>query len=347
MEGIKEQELLEQKINEIMLQKLQGKNYSIEQKLKLYQEISDSLQSRTTFERLIQDDTITEIIVNGPDSVFVKKNGQLLKIDDVFDNQMKFEDTIQRFISHTREVNEANPFFETRLQDGSVVEIVLPPISKNGPCMTIRKTGTGHFEISGKSVDILEELVRTRRNVFICGAADTGKTALLNRMLKMIPQNERVITIEKTAELQTECLNNLVSLEGFGFEAIDEQRMLRAALSMLPERIVIGEVCGREAFDMLYAMNAGRATFLAAISANSIEDMLVQLECMIAQEKHFMQAEVLQKQIASALDIIIRVAKIHDGSQRIVEIAEVLPYKKGEIRWNPLYILEEDKEYVK
>lgn len=346
---MQEQQLMEEKIEEIIFEKLRGQNCSLEEKVRMAQKIYDSMCKEDPLALLMQDDTITEIIINGLESVYVKRDGQLVKLEGVFKSQAQLEDTIQSLISDTRAVNEVNPILETRLPDGSVAKIILPPISKNGPCMTIHKVSAKVLTISEEIRAKLEELIRAKRNIFVCGRVDSGKTALVNRLLKLISQDERVITIENRNKLEVTGLRNLVRLEGREFDwmggnAIDNRKLLETALSMSPERIVLEEVSGNEMFDVLYAMNAGKAVFLAALPAKSISDMLEQMEYMILQDKKFLSSDLVQRMIASAVDVVIRVEKLCDGSEQIMEITEVEQYRNGKVESTPLYVFKkEDK----
>ena len=310
----------------------------------------------------MSDDSITEVMINGADNIFIEKNGKLQKLNDKFESQKKLEDIIQRIVAKAgREVNQANPIVDTRLLDGSRVNIVLPPIALCGPTVTIRKFSKTPMtveklieyksitrEIAGK----LELLVRAKYNIFICGGTGSGKTTFLNALSNYIPRDERVITIEDSAELQITGVDNLVSLEtrnknSSGAGEITIRDLIKSALRMRPERIVVGEVRGGEALDMLQAMNTGHDGSLSTGHANSTKDMLSRLETMVLQGAAGLPLEAIRQQIASAIDIIIHLSRLRDKSRKTMEICEVSGYKDGEIILNPLYKFEEtDKSTI-
>ena len=256
-----------------------------------------------------------------------------------------------------REVNQANPIVDTRLPNGSRVNVVLPPISLHGATMTIRKFSRTpmtveqllkYKSITPEVAGVLELLVKAKYNIFICGGTGSGKTTFLNAVSNYIPHDERVITIEDSAELQITGIDNLVSLEtrnanASGSGAVTIRDLIKSSLRMRPERIVVGEVRGGEALDMLQAMNTGHDGSLSTGHANSTRDMLSRLETMVLQGADGLPLEAIRQQIASALDIIIHLSRLRDKSRRTMEITEVCGYENGEIRLNPLYVFEEDE----
>lgn len=269
-------EELEDKIEEIVIQRLGDQYCSIDQRVSIVQQIYSSIRGFGLLDSIMNDDTITEVMINGPENVFIEQNGRLFKLDKQFENQRRLEDIIQRIVGLAgREVNQANPICDTRLPDGSRVNVVLPPIALCGPTLTIRKFsktpmtiekliqyGSLTMEIAEK----LEVLVKAKYNIFISGGTGSGKTTFLNALSNYIPKDERVITIEDSAELQIVGVDNLVSLETrnantSGAGQITIRDLIKSSLRMRPERIVVGEVRGGEALDMLQAMNTGHLGF--------------------------------------------------------------------------------------
>ncbi len=265
-------EELEGKVEEVVQQKTSGAYVSIEQRLSIVRQVYSSIRGFGLLDTIISDDTITEVMINGHENVFIEKNGKVVKLDKQFESQRRLEDIIQRVVGLAgREVNQANPIVDTRLPDGSRVNVVLPPIALCGPTMTIRKFSKTpmtierliHYgSLTREIADKLELLVKAKYNIFICGGTGSGKTTFLNALSNYIPRDERVITIEDSAELQITKVDNLVSMEtrnanSAGTGAITIRDLIKSSLRMRPERIVVGEVRGGEALDMLQAMNTG------------------------------------------------------------------------------------------
>lgn len=353
-----EDEELEEKIEDIVAQKLQGVYCSIDQKVSIVQQVYSSIRGFGLLDSIISDDTITEVMINGPDNVFIEQSGKLFKLDKQFESQRRLEDIIQRIVGLAgREVNQANPICDTRLPDGSRVNVVLPPIALCGPTVTIRKFSKtpmtiekliSYGSITQEIADKLELLVKAKYNIFVCGGTGSGKTTFLNALSNYIPHDERVITIEDSAELQITKVDNLVSLEtrnanASGAGQITIRDLIKSSLRMRPERIVVGEVRGGEALDMLQAMNTGHDGSLSTGHANSTQDMLSRLETMVLQGAAGLPLEAIRQQIASAVDIIIHLSRLRDKTRKTMEITEVLGYENGEIILNPLYIFEEDE----
>ena len=338
-------EELEEKIEEIVAERIGARYCSIEQRLSIIQQVYSSIRGFGLLDAIMNDDTITEVMINGPDNVFIEQNGRLFKLDKRFESQRRLEDIIQRIVGLAgREVNQANPICDTRLPDGSRVNVVLPPIALCGPTVTIRKFSKtpmtiekliAYGSITQEIADKLELLVRAKYNIFISGGTGSGKTTFLNALSNYIPKDERVITIEDSAELQITGVSNLVSLEtrnanASGAGQITIRDLIKSSLRMRPERIVVGEVRGGEALDMLQAMNTGHDGSLSTGHANSTEDMLSRLE-------------TIRQQIASAVDIIVHLSRLRDKSRKTMEITEVVGYENGKIILNPLYVFEEDE----
>ncbi len=323
-------------------------------------------------ETIISDETITEVMVNGPDNIFIEQSGRVKRLEQrVCDDTECSEEERQergrvqlRKIIHRivdicgREVNEASPIVDARLKDGSRVNIVLHPIAMGGDTVTIRKFSKkpmsierliAYGSITEEIAMKLKMLVGAKYNIFISGGTGSGKTTFLNALSNYIPFDERVITIEDSAELQITGVDNLVSLEtkqanAEGKGAITIKDLIKSSLRMRPERIVVGEVRGEEALDMLQAMNTGHDGSLSTGHANSAKDMLTRLETMVLQGASGLPLDAVRRQIGSALDIIVHLSRMRDHSRKVVEISEVLGYEKGEILMNPIYVFEEDEK---
>jgi pilus assembly protein CpaF len=351
-------EELEERIESITEQHLQGIYCPIEKRVSIVQQVYSSIRGLGLLDTIMTDDSITEVMINGPDNIFIEQNGRLFKLDKTFESQRKLEDVIQRIVGMAgREVNQANPIVDTRLPDGSRVNVVLPPIALCGPTMTVRKFSKipmtiekliEYGSITREIAEKLELLVRAKYNIFVCGGTGSGKTTFLNALSNYIPKDERVITIEDSAELQITSIDNLVSLEtrnanSSGAGQITIRDLIKSSLRMRPERIIVGEVRGGEALDMLQAMNTGHDGSLSTGHANSTSDMLSRLETMVLQGAAGLPLEAIKQQIASAVDIIIHLSRLRDKSRRTMEITEVLEYENGEIVLNPLYVFEEDE----
>ena len=345
-------------IETIVDEQTRGTYYPIQIKVQLVQQVYSSIRGFGLLDSIIADDTITEVMINGPENIFIEKSGQLYKLDAAFESQRRLEDIIQRIVGLAgREVNQANPICDTRLPDGSRVNVVLPPIALCGPTLTIRKFSKNpmtieklieYGSITQDIADKLEMLVKAKYNIFISGGTGSGKTTFLNALSNYIPKDERVITIEDSAELQIVGVDNLVSLEtrnanASGAGAISIRDLIKSSLRMRPERIVVGEVRGGEALDMLQAMNTGHDGSLSTGHANSTEDMLSRLETMVLQGSSGLPLQAIRQQIGSAIDIIVHLSRLRDKSRKTMEITEVVGYKDGEIVLNPLYVFEEDE----
>lgn len=351
-------EELEENIEALVSERLGVQYCSIEQRVSIVQQIYSSIRGFGLLDTILTDDTITEVMVNGPDHIFIEQKGHLFRLDKHFESERRLEDIIQRIVGLAgREVNQANPICDTRLSDGSRVNVVLPPIALCGPTLTIRKfsktpmTIEKLIEYESLTQDIadkLELLVKAKYNIFISGGTGSGKTTFLNALSNYIPKDERVITIEDSAELQIAGIDNLVSLETrnanvAGAGEITIRDLIKSSLRMRPERIIVGEVRGGEALDMLQAMNTGHDGSLSTGHANSTEDMLSRLETMVLQGAAGLPLDAIRQQIASAVDIIIHLSRLRDKSRKTVEITEVLGLEDGRIKLNPLYVFEEDE----
>lgn len=354
---ISDEELAE-RIDQIVTDRLKDIYCPIETKVSISQQVYSSIRGFGLLDSIISDDSITEVMINGPEKIFIEKKGRLTRLDKKFESQRKLEDVIQRIVGlAVREVNQANPICDTRLPDGSRVNVVLPPIALCGPTITIRKFSKEpmtinklieYGSITQEIADKLELLVKAKYNIFISGGTGSGKTTFLNALSNFIPKDERIITIEDSAELQITGIDNLVSLEtrnanASGAGQVTIRDLIKSSLRMRPERIIVGECRGGEALDMLQAMNTGHDGSLSTGHANSTEDMLSRLETMVLQGADGLPLEAIKQQIASAVDIIIHLSRLRDKSRKTMAITEVVGIKNGEIELNPLYEFKEDE----
>lgn len=352
-------EQLENEIEIAVEQKLDGNYCTISQKANLVQQIYSSIRGLGILDSILKDNSITEIMINGPNNIFVERDGKVHRIQQKFESEKKLEDVIQRIVGTAgREVNQSSPIVDTRLENGSRVNVVLPPISLVGPVVTIRKFSKEpmtieqliqYGSITEEIAQVLKILVEAKYNIFIAGGTGSGKTTFLNALSNYIPADERIITIEDSAELQIVNIDNLVSLEtrnanNSGAGQITIKDLIKSSLRMRPERIIVGEVRGEEALDMLQAMNTGHDGSLSTGHANSTRDMLNRLETMVLQGASGMPLPAIRAQIASALDIVIYLSRLRDHTRKTMEITEILGVKNGEIQLNPLYVFEEDEK---
>ncbi len=353
-----EDDELYETIDCILIRYSQGEYLSMQEKHRLRKDIFNSIRRLDILQELIEDPSITEIMVNGPEHIFIEQNGRIRPSDRQFESLQKLEDVVQQMVSHSnRIINEASPVVDARLADGSRINIVLPPVALEGPTITIRKFPNQPItmerlieleSISLEAAKFLKQLVIAGYNVFISGGTGSGKTTFLNVLSNYIPSTERIITIEDSAELQIRNIPNLVRLEvrnsnSEGSNEITIRDLIKASLRMRPDRIIVGEVRDAAAIDMLQALNTGHSGSLSTGHANSPADMLSRLETLV-----LMGAEIpllaVRKQIASALDIIVHLGRLRDRSRRLLEITEVTGCQDGEIRLNPIYEFVETGE---
>lgn len=342
---------LYQVIDRCIYEASREKIISIRQKEELRSRLYNSIKKLDILQELLDDDEITEIMVNGTECIFYEKQGRIKKWDRQFESEEKLADIAQRIAAMSnRMVNEASPIVDTRLNDGSRVNIVLPPVAIDGPVITIRKFYDTPLtierlielgSITPEASCFLEKLVKSRYNIFISGGTGSGKTTFLNVLSDYIPSDERVITIEDSAELQLHNISNMVRLEARmanaeGGNAVSIRDLIKSSLRMRPDRIVVGEVRGAEALDMLQAMNTGHDGSLSTGHSNSPKDMLTRLETMVLMGMS-MPVDAIRTQIASAIDIIVHLARQRDKSRKVVQIAEVGNYQNGEIELRPLF----------
>ena len=311
---------------------------------------------------ILADEDITEVMINGPDNIFVERKGRLTRVDKHFKDEQELRRVIDLIVGKAhREVSEANPIVDTRLEDGSRVNVVLSPIALSGSTVTIRKFSKQpmtmeklleYGSITPEVAQFLQKLVKARYNIFIAGGTGSGKTTFLNALSSYIPHDERIITIEDSAELQITQIPNIVRLETRNATAssgeskkIDIQSLIRSSLRMRPDRIIVGEVRGAEALDMLQAMNTGHDGSLSTGHANSAEDMLSRLETMVLQGEAALPLKAIRQQISSAVDIMIHLPRLRDHSRKTMMVSEILPHldENGDIRLNPLFEFREDE----
>lgn len=344
-------EEVKEAIDEVLLGEEAVVLYSLEERLRLKKELFDSLRRLDVLQIFVEDKTVTEIMINGKDRIFVEQEGRITELDVGFESEERLQDVIQQIVAGcNRVVNEASPIVDARLLDGSRVNIVMSPVALNGPIVTIRrfpdKPVTMEYLVQNESITreaaaFLERLVKAKYNIFISGGTGSGKTTFLNVLSGFIPEDERIITIEDSAELQLQGLRNLVRLETRnsnveGCREIGIRELIRTSLRMRPSRIIVGEVRGPEAVDMLQCLNTGHEGSMSTGHANSSRDMLSRLENMVLMGMEIPLAAIKQ-QIASGIDILVHLGRLRDKSRRVLEIAEVAGFEKGEIHLNPLY----------
>lgn len=326
--------------------------------------VFESIRGLGVLGQIIGDSDVTEVMINGYKDIFIEKSGKLFKMNNQFENRRELEIIITKFVSKAgRAVNESEPIVDTRLEDGSRVNVVMPPVALNGPIVTIRRFPKeamtvdkliAYGSITPEVADVLQILVSSKYNIFVSGGTGSGKTTFLNALSNFIPRDERIITIEDSAELQIKNIDNIVRLETKnagpdGKGAITIRDLIKSALRMRPERIIVGEVRGPEALDMLQAMNTGHDGSLSTGHANSTYDMLSRLETMVLTGADGLPLRAVRQQIASAVDIIIHLSRLRDKSRKTMEIVEILDYnqKEDKIITNTLYEFCETKESSK
>ena len=329
---------------------------TLEMRSEISRELFYSVRRLDVLQDLIDDRQVTEIMVNGPDCIFVERAGKLTRVKSRFSSPEKLDDVIQQIVGKVnRVVNESSPIVDARLPDGSRVNVVLPPISLDGAVVTIRKFPEpitmekliGYGSITPEAAAFLKKLVQSGYNIFISGGTGSGKTTFLNALSAFIPDDERVITIEDSAELQLKHIRNLVRLETRaanpeGDGAVTISDLIRASLRMNPDRIVVGEVRGAEALDMLQAMNTGHDGSLSTGHGNNPRDMLARLETMTLCAAN-LPLPAIRGQIAGALDIMVHLGRLRDRSRRVLSITEVGGIENGEIQLHELYSFREDR----
>nr|WP_294492851.1 CpaF family protein [uncultured Mediterraneibacter sp.] len=329
----------------------------LEEKIRISRELFNSFRRLDILQDLLEDDSITEIMVNGTDAVFYEKEGRLYRSERRFLSEERLNDVIQQIAGEAnRYVNESSPIADARLENGSRVNVVLKPVAVNGPIMTIRKFPAEAItmddlvrrgSLSGEAAEFIRKLVISKYNIFVSGGTGAGKTTFLNAMSDYIPKEERIITIEDNAELQIQGVENLVRLEARGANlegegAVTIRDLIRSALRMRPDRIIVGEVRGEETVDMISsAMLNGHSGSMSTGHANNPSDMLHRLETMMMMGID-LPLQAIQRQIASALDIIIHLGRLRDKSRKVLKIEEVTGYEDGKITTETLYEFREE-----
>lgn len=327
-------------------------------KTALGRELFNAFRKLDLLEEFLEDDEITEVMINGTQNIFYEKKGRIFQSDKRFLSKEKLEDVIQQIVAGAnRLVNEASPIVDARLADGSRVNVVLAPIALNGPIVTIRKFPTESItmkqliawnSISEEVAEFLALLVESGYNIFISGGTGSGKTTFLNALSQYIPKDERIITIEDNAELRILDVPNLVSLEARnanveGTGEVTIRQLIKSALRMRPDRIIVGEVRSAEAIDMLQALNTGHDGSLSTGHANSPKDMLSRLETMVLMGME-LPLTAIRRQIASGIDVIVHLGRLRDKSRKLLEVSEVMDYREGEIHLQTVYRYEETGE---
>ncbi|MBR5000465.1 MAG: CpaF family protein, partial [Firmicutes bacterium] len=357
------QEVDDEELIQIIYRVLQGegerKYLSLGEKSLLGKELFNTFRKLDLLQEFLEDDDITEIMINGTDYIFLEKCGRIYQSDRRFASKEKLEDVIQQIVAlSNRLVNESSPIVDARLSDGSRVNVVLDVVALNGPILTIRKFPKESISmeqliswesISEEAAAFLAMLVQAGYNIFISGGTGSGKTTFLNALSQFIPKDERIITIEDNAELRIQGVANLVRLEARnanveGTGEISIRELIKAALRMRPDRIIVGEVRSAEAIDMLQAFNTGHDGSLSTGHANSTRDMLSRLETMVLMGGIELPLPAIQRQIASGIDVIVHLGRLRDKSRKVLEITEVLGYRNGEILLRTLFQFEERGE---
>lgn len=341
-------EMIDAKIHATALEK----GLWLEERKEMRKEIFRAMRQLDILQELIEDPGITEIMINGKDHIFIERGGRLYRWENGFDSEEKLSTIIQQIVAGcNRVVNEASPIVDARLENGSRVNVVLKPIALNGPIVTIRRfpekpmdmeTLIKYGALREVHSEFLKKLVQAGYNIMISGGTGSGKTTFLNALSDFIPKDERVITIEDSAELQITGIENLVRLETRnanveGCTPVTIRDLIRTALRMRPDRIIVGEVRGAEAVDLLQAMNTGHDGSLSTGHSNSAQDLLSRLETMVLMGMD-LPIPAIRQQIASAVDIIVHLGRLRDKSRKVLEIAEVCGYKEQCVRLQPLFV---------
>ncbi|MCI8357360.1 MAG: CpaF family protein [Lachnospiraceae bacterium] len=351
-------EEMQELIDGLLIREGKRRPLTLEEKVWLRKELFHAVRKLDVLQELIDNTDITEIMINGPEHIFIEQKGSLSRLEQKFESREKLEDIIQQIVaSCNRVVNEASPIVDARLENGARVNVVLSPAALNGPIVTIRRFPDKPImmedlisfgSLPREVCEWLQKLVGAKYNIFISGGTGSGKTTFLNALSDYIPKEERIITIEDNAELQILNIPNLVRLETRnanveGCAAISIRDLIRTSLRMRPDRIIVGEVRGEEAFDMLQCMNTGHDGSMSTGHANSSKDMLSRLENMVLMGMD-LPLKAMKQQIASGLDIIIHLGRLRDRSRKVLEIVEVLGFEKEEIQLKTLYRFEEEGE---
>ncbi|HKM22998.1 MAG TPA: CpaF family protein [Lachnospiraceae bacterium] len=354
---VSDEEVLEA-IDECIIEYSKTVFLSLPQKSRLRRELFNTLRRLDILQDLVDDPEITEIMVNGTEPVFIEKQGRLIPLKLHFETRERLEDIIQQIVAKTnRVVNMSSPIVDARLDNGARVNAVLQPVAINGPILTIRRFPDKPLQmedmfrlqtISKEAADFLKILVKAGYNIMISGGTGSGKTTFLNVLSGFIPEDERIITIEDSAELQLQGIDNLVRLEVRnanmeGCKEITIRDLIKTALRMRPDRLIIGEVRGAEAVDLLQSFNTGHDGSISTAHANSAVDLFSRMEMMMLMGLE-MPLSAIRRQLAAGIDIVIHLGRLRDKSRRVLEIAEVIGMENDEIKIQSLYLLEEEGE---
>ncbi len=351
-----------QEIESVVLNAESCRGLALEQRRNRIQMIFNRIRRYDVLQPLLEDDTVTEIMINGPKSIFIERGGRLLPAEVEFESAERLESVVQQIVADVnRQVNRSSPIADARLMDGSRVNVVLPPVALDGAAVTIRKFSKDKMKmedlvaggaLSEEMASFLNNTVRARYNMLICGGTGSGKTTLLNVLSDAIPKEERIVTIEDSAELKLASVKNIIRMEARQNMKdttlnVTIRDLIRASLRMRPDRVIVGEVRGAESLDMLQAMNTGHEGSLTTGHSNSGKDMLIRLETMILAGESEIPVHSIRSQIASGLNLIIYLRRYRDGTRRIETIEEVLGMENEHVSTQLLYCYEHDAGFVK
>lgn len=349
-------EELEELIYKVLQEASERDYIPLNEQIQISRRLFHAFRKLDILQEFLEDEAITEIMINGTKDIFLEKNGKIFRSGKHFLSEEKLEDVIQQIVSRTnRYVNELSPIADARLEDGSRVNVVLKPVALNGPILTIRKFPKEKVtmeqliewqSITQEAAEFLEMLVKAKYNIFVSGGTGAGKTTFLNALSDYIPREERIITIEDNAELQLRKIENLVRLEARGENlegegAVTIRDLIKSALRMRPDRIIVGEVRGEETVDMVGTMLNGHSGSMSTGHANNTTDMLHRLETMMMMGID-LPLVAIQRQVASAIDIIIHLGRLRDKSRRVLEITEILGFEDGKIQTHSLFLFQEE-----
>lgn len=348
---------IQEKIDDLVIQRTRNTGLSVSDKTRISRELFYSVRKLDVLQELLEDDSVTEIMVNGYRNIFVEREGKRQRWEKCFTSREKLEDVVQQIAGKcNRVINENQPIVDARLAGGERVNAVVYPVALEGPVLTIRRFPDTPItmewlihkgSITQEAADFLQDMVRAGYSILIGGGTSSGKTTFLNVLSNYIPQEERIITIEDNAELQIQGVDNLVRLEAKmsnmeGNREITIRDLIRTALRMAPNRIIVGEIRGEEAIDLLQAWNTGHDGSMGTAHANSTRDMISRVETMVLMGLS-LPLEAIRRQIASGIDLMVHLGRLRDRSRRVLEITEVTGYENGEVLLNPLYVWDMGK----
>ena len=347
-------------IDQCLIEETQNVYIPLKEKLDIKQELFNNFRRLDVLTEFLEEEDVSEIMVNGFQNIYVERRGSLYKTDKQFESEEKLNSVIQQIVADcNRRINDASPIVDARLRDGSRVNIVIPPVSLEGPVITIRRFPKSVIDmerlvklgsIPPYMIGVFDALIKSRYNIFISGGTGSGKTTFLNALSDFIPKDERIITIEDSAELQIQGVSNLVRMEARnanveGKNSISIRELIKTSLRMRPDRIIVGEVRDEAAIDMLAAMNTGHDGSISTGHANSAKDMVSRLETMVLSGMDIPLLAV-RKQISSAVDIIVHLGRLKDKSRKVLNISEVIGVRDGEVVLNTLFEYISDEEKV-